>query len=85
MQPTKYKQKLKFYADTAREKNHLFTWRVSSRERALRAIKHFQDLGWVIRAAWYQKFDSTGVRVVNEQIYSAKKMDTNVLIKKGSC
>jgi hypothetical protein len=69
-------QKLKIYADTAREKNHLFTWRVSSRARALRAIKHFQNKGWTIRAAYYQRFNHEGKKEVNEQIYSAKAMTT---------
>lgn len=68
MQPKEFKFYLKFYADTLRVKNHLFKWRVSSRERAFKAIKHFQGMGWKIRAAWFEKTDKQSTRISNEQI-----------------
>ena len=54
MEPKKKNlQRIKFYADTQREKNHLFCFKVSSRARALRAIPYFLSHGYDIRAAWF--------------------------------
>lgn len=84
MQPHDKKLKLKFYADTPRVKNHLFTWRVRTEERVYKALRHFKMEGWTIRAAWLEITDSSGTVLSNRKIFSAKNnMTQDGLLKKG--
>lgn len=63
-----YKERLKFYADTPKEKNKYFCWDINILTLK-EALWRFFDKGWHIRSAWYEKIDlSTGEIVENSKL-----------------
>jgi len=59
-EPKRYRERIKFYADTSRDKNKLFTWELPKGILSIReTIYRFFGKGWRIRAAWYEKIDLT--------------------------
>ena len=53
-----YKERVKFYADTDREKNKLFTWVLPNGILSIKkTLNRFFSKGWHIRAAWYEKIN----------------------------
>lgn len=63
-----YKERLKFYADTPKEKNKYFCWDINILTLK-EALWRFFDKGWNIRSAWYEKIDlSTGEIVENSKL-----------------
>jgi hypothetical protein len=46
---------LHFYADTAKDSNKLYNWKIPSVTSGVKAIPRFQKLGYHIRAAWIKK------------------------------
>jgi hypothetical protein len=72
-----YRERLKFYADTGREKNKLFTWDLPNGILSLKETLHrFFSKGWSIRAGWYEKIDlRTGKAVENTRLNIAELLD----------
>jgi hypothetical protein len=73
----KFKERLKFYADTGRERNKLYCWQLPNGILSISdALNRFFAKGWNIRAAWYEKIDlSTGQVIENSRIDVAIEMD----------
>ena len=61
------KERLKFYADTHRDRNKLFCFTISSVLDLKAALWRFFDKGWHIRAAWYEKIDAASGTVIQNQ------------------
>lgn len=59
-----YKERLKFYADTPKEKNKYFCFEIVSILELKAALWRFFDKGWNIRAAWYEKINLENGNVV---------------------
>lgn len=65
MEKQTYKERLKFYADTGREKNKLFCWKLPNGILSItEALNRFFAKGWHIRAAWYEKIDINTDKVI---------------------
>ena len=63
-----YSERLKFYADTQKEKNKYFCFEVTVLS-VKEAIWRFFSKGWTIRAMWYEKINlSTGEIVENSKL-----------------
>jgi hypothetical protein len=71
-----FKERLKFYADTYREKNKLYCLTISSILDLKAALWRFFDKGWNIRAAWYEKIDTeTGLVQENQKLQLTKLLE----------
>jgi len=76
-EPKRYRERIKFYADTDREKNKLYTWDLPNGILSIRDTSNrFFSKGWLIRAAWYEKIDlSTGKAVENRRLNVTELLD----------
>ncbi len=75
-----FSERIKFYADTERERNKLFTWELPNGILSIQdALKRFFDKRWNIRAAWYEKIDvSTGEIKENTKIDVKRELDAYI-------
>ena len=64
-----YRERLKFYADTNRERNKYFCFDIKSVLTLKEALWRFFGKGWNIRSAWYEKIDlATGEVIENTRL-----------------
>jgi tellurite resistance-related uncharacterized protein len=64
-----YKERIKFYADTEREKNKFFCFDILPLFRRDTPLHSFFEKGWNIRAAYWEKLE------INEETGEIKKLD----------
>ena len=77
-----YKERLKFYADTPKEKNKYFCFEIVSILELKAALWRFFDKGWNIRAAWYEKINSkTGVVFENLRLNVSEELNEYLDLK----
>lgn len=76
-EPKRYRERVKFYADTGIEKNKLFTWVLPNGILSIRnTLNRFFSKGWRIRAAWYEKIDiATGEILENTPLKVNELLD----------
>lgn len=83
-----FRERLKFYADTPKEKNKYFCWKIDSVLTLKDALWRFFDKGWNIRSAWYEKIDLNTGEVISNTKLNIQELLTeycNVKIKQKQC
>lgn len=70
-----FRERLKFYADTPKEKNKYFCWNIDSILTLKDALWRFFDKGWNIRSAWYEKIDLNTGEVTNTRLNLKEQLD----------
>lgn len=73
-----FNERLKFYADTPKEQNKYFCFKITSILSLKDALWRFFDKGWNIRSAWYEKIDLKTGEITNTRIDLQKEMDEYV-------
>lgn len=68
-------ERIKFYADTDREKNKYFVWKITSILNIKDALWRFFDKGWAIRSCWYEKINEETGEVENQRINIQEQFD----------
>lgn len=61
-------ERIKFYADTDKEKNKYFCFKIGSLLTLKEALWRFFNKGWSIRSAWYEKIDTDTGEVENTKL-----------------
>lgn len=68
-------ERVKFYADTDKEKNKFYCWKINSILDLEDTLINFMSKGWLIRSAWYEKFDNeTGEVLENTRISDLQRI-----------
>jgi hypothetical protein len=60
-------ERLKFYADTSKEKNKFFCWKINSIMDLESRLEYWMKRVY-IRAAWYECIDTDTGEVINQRI-----------------
>jgi hypothetical protein len=69
------KERLKFYADTEKDRNKYFCFTITSILEVRSALWRFFDKGWNIRSAWYEKIDTDTGETINQKIVLRTELD----------
>ena len=76
-----FKERIKFYADTPKEQNKYFCFKITSILALKEALWRFFDKGWNIRSAWYEKIDLNTGEIENTRLNVQEQLDEYMKVK----